>query len=49
MSGHSCDICHRDVSGTDHLRHKTTDSRICRECEAKINLHSPKDFVRITK
>jgi len=49
MSGPNCDICHRDVSGTDHLAHKTTGSRICRECEATFNLHSPKDFVRITK
>ncbi len=49
MTGPNCDICHRDVSSTDHLKHKTTGSRICRECEAKIILHSPKDFVRITK
>lgn len=49
MTGPDCDICHRDVTGTDHLCHKTTGARICRECEAKINLHSPKDFVRITK
>lgn len=44
MSGPNCDIYHRDVSGTDHLAHKTTGARICRE--AKITLHSPKDFVR---
>lgn len=47
MNGSNCDICHRDVTGTDHLRHKITRYRICPECQAKLTLHSPNDFLRI--
>jgi len=47
MSDHICGLCHSDVSGTDHLCHKITRYRICTECQAKLTLHSPKDFLRI--
>lgn len=46
-SDRSCAVCHREIEAKQgHLRHKTTGSRICPDCERRLTLHSPKDFDR---
>lgn len=43
----TCQVCRAEIpKGQLHQRHKLTGSRICKSCESKNVLHSPKDFVR---